>query len=154
MTNKIAEYIKLAEAATDGPWYDHCQRIGSNKNPSCFVMISQTYGLFASEPHGVCLEEGESVINLGTENVWPENEGKRWPAEENAKFIAASRTLGPAMAKALIEAEDVLINAEEYFDNIADADIDQDGYVPNKEMRLLIEVREALSTIQKLKENQ
>ncbi|MCZ7488218.1 hypothetical protein [Rhizobium rhizogenes] len=34
---------------------------------------------------------------------------------------------------------------EEYFDNRADADLDQDGYIPNDEMLLLMKVREALA---------
>lgn len=45
------------------------------------------------------------------------------------------------MASALAECED-------YFDNRADADCDQDGFIPNKEMRLLTVVREALRTDQ------
>lgn len=32
----------------------------------------------------------------------------------------------------------------EYFEDRADADCDQDGYIPNEEMKLLGEVREAL----------
>lgn len=41
----------------------------------------------------------------------------------------------------LIEA---LQACEEYFDNRADADCDQDGYIPNEEMKLLTLVRDAL----------
>lgn len=47
------------------------------------------------------------------------------------------------------EAMEALDEAEGYFDNRADADHDQDGYVPNEEMVLLGEVRAVLS---KLKE--
>lgn len=43
--------------------------------------------------------------------------------------------------------ENVLTEAEEYFDNIADAEYDQDGLAPNREMRLLVEVRNALGKI-------
>lgn len=41
----------------------------------------------------------------------------------------------------LIEALDA---CEDYFDNRADADCDQDGYIPNEEMKLLQVVRGAL----------
>ncbi|MGN7750601.1 hypothetical protein [Sinorhizobium sp. 22678] len=37
-----------------------------------------------------------------------------------------------------------LQECEDYFDNRADADCDQDGYIPNEEMKLLQVVREAL----------
>jgi len=39
---------------------------------------------------------------------------------------------------------ELLFECEEYFDNKADADCDETGFVPNKEMRLLTMVREAL----------
>lgn len=41
-----------------------------------------------------------------------------------------------------------LCECEEYFDNKADADCDQDGFIPNKEMRILSEVREAIRAIE------
>lgn len=37
-----------------------------------------------------------------------------------------------------------LAECEDYFDNRADADCDQDGYIPNEEMKRLTSVREAL----------
>lgn len=40
---------------------------------------------------------------------------------------------------------EVLHECEAYFDNRADADCDQDGFIPNKEMTLLSAVREAIS---------
>lgn len=40
---------------------------------------------------------------------------------------------------------DALTECEEYFDNRADADCDQDSFVPNKEMRLLSAVRDAIA---------
>lgn len=36
---------------------------------------------------------------------------------------------------------EALDECEEYFDNKADADCDQDGFVPNAEMKLLSQVR-------------
>lgn len=34
-----------------------------------------------------------------------------------------------------------------YFEARADADCDQDGYIPNEEMRILVEIKEALDKI-------
>lgn len=38
----------------------------------------------------------------------------------------------------------VLMELEEYFDDLSDADMDQDGYLPNKEMKHLVAIREVL----------
>lgn len=54
-------------------------------------------------------------------------------AEANGRLMAAA----PDLLDALRECGD-------YFDNRADADCDQDGYIPNKEMQLLTVVRDAL----------
>ena len=40
-----------------------------------------------------------------------------------------------------------LLECWEYFDNRADADCDSDGYIPNKEMQLLVSVNEALAAL-------
>lgn len=40
---------------------------------------------------------------------------------------------------------DVLTQCEDYFDNRADADMDQNGYLPNEEMRMLAAIREVLA---------
>lgn len=51
---------------------------------------------------------------------------------------------------ALQTAYDALDAAEEYFDRRQDADCDQDGFVPNEEMRLLSVVSSALNVLQPL----
>lgn len=54
-------------------------------------------------------------------------------------------------AKALVQADfearirSALVECETYFEARADADCDQDGFIPNEEMRILVEVKEALS---------
>ena len=53
--------------------------------------------------------------------------------EANAHLLAAS-----------FDMLDVLLECEEYFDQRADADCDQDGYIPNEEMTMLQKVRDAL----------
>jgi hypothetical protein len=60
--------------------------------------------------------------------------GEDGSLQANTRLVAAS----PDLLEAL-EA------CEEYFDNRADADCDQDGYIPNEEMKLLTLVRAALS---------
>lgn len=59
------------------------------------------------------------------------------PAIANAEFIVRAVNSRTDLIAVLQEVED-------YFDNRADADCDQDGYIPNEEMKLLQVVREAL----------
>jgi hypothetical protein len=42
------------------------------------------------------------------------------------------------------ELEYLLADLDEYFDGRADADCDQDGFIPNEEMKLLSQIRELL----------
>jgi hypothetical protein len=62
---------------------------------------------------------------------------KQADARARAAFIVTSANAHAALLEALTE-------CEEYFDNRADADCDQDGFIPNKEMELLHVVRTAL----------
>jgi hypothetical protein len=55
----------------------------------------------------------------------------------NASFIVKAVNSHAALIEALDACED-------YFDNRADADCDQNGFIPNEEMKLLQVVREAL----------
>lgn len=64
-------------------------------------------------------------------------EDLRAEVERHSNAASASRLYAS-------QAKEALIECEEYFDDRADADCDQDGYIPNKEMRLLNTVREAL----------
>lgn len=45
----------------------------------------------------------------------------------------------------IAEMAEVLEECEDYFDNRSDADCDQDGFIPNKEMILLDRVTKALN---------
>ena len=45
---------------------------------------------------------------------------------------------------------EALEECEEYFDNRADADCDQDGFIPNKEMLLLSKVKAAMKAFDEL----
>lgn len=56
-------------------------------------------------------------------------------------MVEGLTTVAPEVLEALLQCED-------YFDNRADADCDQDGFIPNEEMRLLSAVREALAKVE------
>lgn len=47
-------------------------------------------------------------------------------------------------AEQIAKLREALAECEDYFDNRADADCDQDGFIPNKEMEILHVVRTAL----------
>ncbi|MBN7804862.1 hypothetical protein JZX86_05725 [Agrobacterium rosae] len=63
-------------------------------------------------------------------------EWSQFTRAETAKEIKLQKRVAALIA--------VLVECENYFDGRADADCDQDGFIPNEEMRLLTEVREAL----------
>lgn len=59
--------------------------------------------------------------------------------------LSDSRADVLALHAALSEAIEALEECADYFDNRADADCDQYGFIPNTEMRLLSTVRDAIS---------
>lgn len=63
---------------------------------------------------------------------------ERWPSPEEAKGNASLIVAAPDLLAVLKE-------VEAYLDDRADADCDQDGYIPNAEMRLLVEVTKAIN---------
>lgn len=63
-------------------------------------------------------------------------EWSQFTKAETAKEIALNKRIAALIA--------VLVECENYFESRADADCDQDGFIPNEEMKLLTEVREAL----------
>ncbi len=63
-------------------------------------------------------------------------EWSQFTKAETSKEIALNKRVASLIA--------VLVECENYFDRHADADCDQDGFIPNEEMKLLTEVREAL----------
>lgn len=77
------------------------------------------------------------------EKQWQAWEARATSAEsERDELLREKERLGAERD----EAREALIECEGYFDNRADADCDQDGFVPNKEMRLLAVVREAIAS--------
>lgn len=112
----LQDYIKLAESATEGPW-----------------MVS---------PRSITADD---LISLGNDPIdvarnWPDDEWLQWEligpdsnvgrgdyVGRDCAFIAASRTLGPAMAKALIEAEEYITLAHRAL--LQDAPTEAKGYV-------------------------
>ena len=85
MTNKIEDYVKLAEEATEGPW-----SVTRYTNYEGWSIHTDNAGCIAERWYDKSCP-------------YPDDE-----LSANVQFIAASRTLGPAMAKALIEAEECI----------------------------------------------
>jgi len=64
-------------------------------------------------------------------------------ADYEARILSAL-TPAPDLASENERLMAALLECDEYFDNRADADCDQDGYIPNDEMKMLTVVRAAL----------
>ncbi|MDH0869718.1 hypothetical protein [Agrobacterium pusense] len=69
-------------------------------------------------------------------------EWSQFTKAETAKEIKLQKRIAALIA--------VLVDCEDYFDGRADADCDQDGFIPNEEMRLLSAVREAIDKVRSL----
>jgi hypothetical protein len=100
----LQDYIKLAESATDGPWYCDEGTPGHIKSKS-------------PNNRKISDDVGHATPSVARFDVWssfeklpdiPEFQEYKEKEKHNGAFIAASRTLGPQMAKALIEAEEAL----------------------------------------------
>ena len=78
------------------------------------------------------VEDGKTTSNI-VALVYSRFIGESGDLKSNARLIAAAPDL-----------LDALSECEEYFDNRADADCDQDGFIPNEEMNLLTLVRDAI----------
>ena len=91
---------------------------------------------FKTAANGDCgiSAEGTGVFIECFAEIRHAGENARSEALANAKLVVAI----PDLLSALLE-------CEAYFDNRADADCDQDGFIPNEEMKLLSEVREAIA---------
>lgn len=118
MTNKLEDYLKLAEGATDGPWRMTRFDKDVNDHADC----------------GIVSDNGCSICRS------PRFKTKE-QYYEDFPFIAASRTLGPALARALIEAEEALKGMIEYYD----------PGIPREPDHIISTSKKALATIQKIK---
>lgn len=104
MTDRIQDYINLAESATDRPWDISWYRCRMNAND---VAYAKKEGNPNAKIGDIMWRSAKSIGPVSPEH-------DHWSGtslgciEEDAQFIAESRTLGPAMAKALIEAEGAL----------------------------------------------
>lgn len=92
----LQDYINLAESATDGPWIHKSYQSGTET-----VLMREWVGPKSAEYGTGYLAASIVAFNIDWQKEGHIEEEKF----NNAAFIAASRTLGPAMAKALIEAE-------------------------------------------------
>lgn len=99
--------------------------------PWAFIDATKVAGMqFA--PKCVIKAGGKQIADFS----W--NDNSPWfPTKEESQANAVLISSAPDLIDALRECED-------YFDDRADADCDQDGYIPNEEMKLLQVVREAL----------
>ena len=70
------------------------------------------------------------------------------PSKDSARYLSDKNCKSPFATyyrkSEYDKLKNLLIDLEDYFDNLADADMDQDGYIPNEEMRMLVAIREVL----------
>ena len=88
MTNKIEDFIKLADGATKGPW----------------IITNEGYDSHGSYKHQI----GTNEVTVAY--TWAPCDYSPPPSAmvANCHLIALSRTMAPALAKALLEAEEAL----------------------------------------------
>jgi hypothetical protein len=147
MTNKIEDYIKLAEGATEGPWITHGGKFFHGWQGDVFVfekgktVETGKHVVRCMNPLQVEQDKRETLSEL---DVIQKNNETAKAVEANAQFIAASRSIAPAMAKALIEAEDALKEAKVWISWSTDAPSGND---------IQTQMAQALATIQRIKEN-
>lgn len=100
MNAQIKKYLELAEKATPGPWT--WMFIGGPLNPKRIDV--STVGREGS--HHIEIRVEDEFVKTGYFGV------------DDDKFIAASRTMGPALAKALIRAVENLQEIESYEEHL------------------------------------
>ena len=96
MTNKITDYIKLAESATEGPWIIADDDGRKNIRINMLTEIVPEYS------------PNKQLVTVSC-TAWRDHHAT---AKHNAQFIAASRDFAPALAKALLEVEEALVKAK------------------------------------------
>lgn len=87
-----------------------------------------------------------TVERLGSNHLIPSRKiavvnADKGNGDANARLIAAA----PDLLEYARKLKEALEECEAYFDNRADADADQDGYIPNEEMTLLTTVTRVLN---------
>lgn len=122
----LQDYIKLAESATDGPWESFYEGSGD------FALYQISNGK-QNIAHSYEKSEDEIATVSGPDSCMFGGQ----QSEKNAQFIAASRTLGPAMAKALIEAEEALHKAQRCLTIYQQADVALDLNAALSQIRAL-----------------
>jgi hypothetical protein len=135
MTNKIEDYIKLAEGATEGP-YEITEALNDGKP----ILHAPAAGRVVCQ---FAYESGADSYGAFDNH------------ENNMAFIAASRTLGPAMAKALIEAEEKMTSVSNKLQFMAMAGAGDHAQQELVKMHAILAgtLEQALATIQRIKEN-
>jgi hypothetical protein len=151
---------EMAAKHTPGPW-KWFGNAGSNRvylatthSGRRYVMDFVRWGMRGAQPRFQPREERGGMIDakdllqfeVGDQSIVGVDQAKK----DGSVYRYDVRGINCADAR-LIESAwvipdllDALSQCEDYFDNRADADCDQDGYIPNEEMKLLGVVRDAL----------